>query len=197
MIVDQLKNYYRKLVYFKAGVAYIHVPKCGGTSVSTSLYGRRLGHLTYDEIRLISPNVALCTIIRDPIERFVSAYKFASVGASDGIYLGPKIETLEECLEYIKYTDEVELDPVFRTQSFYLGGILDDKNMGFIGILSSKNAMDYFREKYKIEVLNLNRSNCMNVELDGKFQEKISDLYKGDVVLFQQILDQGGFISGV
>ncbi|MEL6423784.1 MAG: sulfotransferase family 2 domain-containing protein, partial [Pseudomonadota bacterium] len=74
----------RKALWQDAGAIFIHVPKCGGTSVNQALYGRHIGHLYAAEIKRFAPRLfaelPTFTIIREPVERLHSAFRFAKAG---------------------------------------------------------------------------------------------------------------------
>ncbi|MFQ6547508.1 sulfotransferase family 2 domain-containing protein [Aestuariibius sp. 2305UL40-4] len=71
-------------VYLKRGLILIHIPKNAGTSVEDALFGYRVRHRTWAEIRESCPEAwAKCpklAILRDPVDRFLSAYDYLSGG---------------------------------------------------------------------------------------------------------------------
>jgi len=63
---------------------FFHIPKAAGTSVSLSLFGYQVGHLSFDQMYYSNPKKASeyfkFTFVRNPWSRLVSAYQFLSAG---------------------------------------------------------------------------------------------------------------------
>ena len=70
---------------------FVHIPKNAGTSVAESLFGRSFGHHTAKFYRDLDPEfyqtVPTFAILRDPIDRFISAYYFMMNGGGDAVPL--------------------------------------------------------------------------------------------------------------
>lgn len=68
---------------------FIHIPKCAGVSVSQALFpGGRPGHLPLSWYESMFPgfyeNAFKFTIVRDPLERAYSAYRYLATRPADG-----------------------------------------------------------------------------------------------------------------
>ena len=68
----------------KSGVLLIHIPKNAGTSLSHALYEEDIGHLSLKVWTQRYPHTVskmkVVAVIRDPVDRFVSAFRFLKGG---------------------------------------------------------------------------------------------------------------------
>lgn len=126
-------NIYRRFLYWKKrGCIFIHVPKVAGTSISSEIYGRTLGHYRATEIKRHFPRLyedcLTFSFVRDPWDRVYSAYKFAVLGknGSMGIadpsnYRIPEFRNFESfVLEWLAQRELIDEDPVFQPQYHYV-----------------------------------------------------------------------------
>ena len=59
---------------------FIHIPKAAGMSVTTSLYGREIGHTRLSFYRNIPNGIYVFSVVRNPFDRVVSAWRFLMQG---------------------------------------------------------------------------------------------------------------------
>lgn len=136
----------RKSHWQKDGIIFIHVPKAAGTSISTLLYGRPLGHLPASVIQRVYPELYatsdVFSIVRNPWSRLVSAYNFAKKGSSGIMGVEPafqkEISSYDDfgCFiqNWLMPENLINSNPVFRPQFYYLqahGDIIVDNVMKY------------------------------------------------------------------
>lgn len=159
----------------KRGLIFIHIPKNGGTSINTALYGRFMGHYRIRDIERIKPNLLRTlpsfAVTRNPWARAYSAWCFARKGAEmvDGAqirssqrYQAPEFENFERfVLEWLPSRKLDREDYVFRPQTHFL---LDSKgtfNVSHLGqIEEPQTYMPFLQESlgYRPEIKHLNRT---------------------------------------
>lgn len=126
----------RRHLWVKAGVIFIHVPRNGGTSINTALYGRFMGHYSARDVRIWAPDLfgrlPSFAVTRNPWARLLSAYRFARAGraidgpAGVGIrhperYQAPVFGSFERfVVEWLPERDLSKEDLVFRLQSGFV-----------------------------------------------------------------------------
>jgi hypothetical protein len=115
-----------------AGVLFVHIPKNAGISISTELYGEPLFHPTIRYYKRVAPDIVATmpsfAIWRDPVERFVSAYRFGRNGGAPGARLARAFRpvygafrSLDDALEHVETAPSLyHTDHIFRPQFWYV-----------------------------------------------------------------------------
>lgn len=72
-------------LFDEAGIAFIHIPKCAGSSVSDAIYNHSIKHRTWQETRALDPDAfdnrwLKVAVVREPVDRFLSAYDYIAAG---------------------------------------------------------------------------------------------------------------------
>ncbi|GAA0734140.1 hypothetical protein CA233_15110 [Sphingomonas sp. ABOLD] len=180
-----------------AGRLFIHIPKTGGTSICANLYGRNLPHATASFWReMYGAEIAAVpsfAVLREPLDRLQSAYRFIKYGGTDVIavsrydmfrlrgtdtfdqfverlHLNPKllttITTLQSQADFVCDADgNPMVDRLFRMEK---GRMPDDLNR-WLGI----------------EVLpELNRSSVEPIQMSNVTVGRVEQLYASDFALF-------------
>jgi hypothetical protein len=115
-----------------AGVLFIHIPKNAGISVSLELYGAPLFHPTIRYYHRVAPDVTRdlpsFAIWRDPVARFVSAYRFARSGGAPNATIARAFRqqyqaftSLDDALDHVESAPSLYgIDHIFRPQFWYV-----------------------------------------------------------------------------
>jgi len=187
--------------YLKAGIVFIHIPKSAGTSVCDSLYGSRVGHFTFDEMKQASDyssmeNLPRFSIVRDPAKRLYSSYKYAkNGGGSDGsispdrAYESPRFRSFSAFLsEWLQYQKLHNLDRIFWPQSSFLP--TGNCSMDFVGKVEEMALTEkWLQENYSadVEIPHLNRgqsTSAASLHLCADDMHIIRDVYESDYSRF-------------
>lgn len=169
---------WRRASYWRrAGAIFIHIPKNGGTSINTALYGKFMGHYTASEVSRFSPKafglLPSFAVTRNPWDRALSAYKFVKAGQSEGAHPGvaishperyqtPEFDSFERfVLEWLPTRTLVNEDHVFKPQSYY---IINDQGLiavSFLGRIDRLDEVSKYLENTlnrRIQIGHVNRS---------------------------------------
>lgn len=115
-----------------AGIIYIHVPKTAGVSISHAIYGKNLGHFRAQDVQKWAPDLWNSSFtfgsVRNPIERFISAYNFMNSRGTNEMGLSNQrkypIKNYSNINDFVSEwfvsQDLSRLDGIFRLQSDYL-----------------------------------------------------------------------------
>jgi hypothetical protein len=188
----------------KNSVLYIHIPKTGGSSIEeffSSNYSTILFDINKVKSLPTSPqhfdrnilkslfreteNIDSFTIVRHPIERLISEYKFRQFGDKKGVLFDISFDVFVDAVfKYYKFNSFC-LDNHIRPQSEF---ILEKTKIhkfedGFSQQIFPKLAVEYdiaySGEPYHQKKSNLYKVNCTRYTL-----QKINEFYKADFILF-------------
>jgi hypothetical protein len=200
LVVPAIRDYVlgplkrRKLIF-------IHVPKNAGTAISQAIYGRGLAHYRAWFYRRLDPAFYEATpsfaILRDPIDRFISAYFFVKNSGGDMIELYPpwsqiyaKLATLDMDLflavHQVFLRHYRRLDYVLRPQCDF---IFDENNKVMVDHLfvmgRDDEALRTFLMDHGVgEVPRLNTTARSKMILTYEQRATIYNLYRQDTDLF-------------
>ncbi|MEO8302287.1 MAG: sulfotransferase family 2 domain-containing protein [Rhizomicrobium sp.] len=111
---------------------FVHVPRVAGTSITRALYGEGcIHHHSMRYYRAIDPGFAQSAgsfaVLRDPLERFASAYAFVRAGGTALSRLSDvfrrrtaAIASVDGYLDFLEGRAALDLDFVMRPQSWFV-----------------------------------------------------------------------------
>lgn len=93
----------------KTGLAFVHIPKNGGTSITKTVYGRNIGHMRARDICAVTnQDVKVFSLVRDPVSRFLSAIRHIQAGRNPGAH-GVLFRHNAISRKIAQHTDEAEI----------------------------------------------------------------------------------------
>ena len=184
----------------QARTLFIHVPKNAGMSISAAMYGQQIKHATIRYYRRAAPRLLRRTtsfaVLRDPIERFISAFHYAQAGGSaDNRVAAPfrdtymAFRTIDDALDHLEAAPSVyAIDHIFRPQSWYIS---DRAGKVVVDRLFLMHEMDRVREFLQLrcgaELDHINASTPLRMPLDATQIARIERLYADDVALVAKV----------
>lgn len=125
---------------------FVHIPKCAGISIAQSIFGHCVPHSTITDYQLmfgakLFKNYFKFTIVRNPWDRFVSAYFFLKKGGFDSIdksIFTPIIEkhpSFDKFVEFLYFHREYMQWTHFLPQSTWIQTPLGNIPIDYIGRL--------------------------------------------------------------
>jgi hypothetical protein len=114
------------------GLIFVHVPRVAGTSICRALYGRvSTRHHSMRYYRALDPAFCAATpsfaLLRDPFDRFASAFFFIRAGGTPDCRLAgafeeltAHIETVDDYLDFLEGRADLDLDFTMRPQSWFV-----------------------------------------------------------------------------
>jgi hypothetical protein len=183
-----------------AGVLFIHIPKCAGMSVSTILYGEQVFHPTIRYYKRVAPDVVRdmpsFAVWRDPVARFVSAYRFARNGGAPDARLARAFRdqymaftSLDDALDHVESAPSLyHTDHIFRPQFWYVadfGGRIAVDQLCLIENLDKTVAAAGLPGL--AEMARVNLSPPMDEELSNEQLRRLRKLYAIDFAIYEAL----------
>ena len=183
---------------------FIHIPKCGGTSIEKSFpekrpfigYGifknKALQHLNYSEYKKIYHTrwntYETFSIVRDPYKRFISDYNFIN-----NIYIRKNISVLS-IDDYLDRAEKIlngeefdKYDDHFYLQTSYIFNNENELMVKNLFKLENIDEIKDFLKKYDLLMLHKNKGKKTNEEviLTNEQKERFYNIYKKDYELLE------------
>ena len=203
-LLQQLRAFRRAELFRATGVAFVHVPRTGGTSVAGAIYGQFIGHFGLADLKAAAPAdvVALprFTFVRNPWDRAVSAWAFARAGGGDSKfgtirinhpqrYAGPAFGSFESFVEgWLGARPLDRRDGVFRPQSRYLldaRGEMDFSHVGRTEAMANTEAWlsDLLHRRVELRCENASERLSYRTYYTPRLRNLVGDAYAEDVAL--------------
>jgi hypothetical protein len=184
---------------------FVHVPRAAGTSIVRALYGQGcIHHHSMRYFAALDPDFVLAAdsfaLLRDPFDRFTSAYTFVRAGGADDSRMSDvflrqtdKLKTVDDYLSFLEGRGALDLDFVMRPQSWFVcdqrAGAVLVKNLFLLG--EDAGALNAYLAPHGIGRLPwLNRAPRMDLSLTVKQRRRIERFYADDFALIDSVRRQ-------
>jgi hypothetical protein len=186
---------------------FVHVPRVAGTSVVRALYGDGcIHHHSMRYYRALDPGFAQSAesfaLLRDPFERFASAYAYMRAGGTPSSRLSDVfvrqtagVTTVDDYLCFLEERGPLDMDFVMRPQSWFVcdpaSGALLVKTLFLLG--EDGPALDAYLAPQKIGPLPwLNRGPRTALLLNTRQRRRVERLYGDDFALIDSLRAKRG-----
>jgi hypothetical protein len=213
-ILNEVRAYRRADAFRQAGVVMIHVPRAAGTSLSSELYGRFIGHFSVSELLAVAPaDVAALprfAVVRNPWDRLVSAWSFARRGFSlvepagasspdtaaririrrEEQYQIPEFDSFARFVsEWLAPRDVHRLDGVFRPQIDYVRDPAGAMPLEFLGRFEQldKTAVwlsQVTGRQFDLPRLNASERGAYRSHYSPELARLVGEIYAKDIAAF-------------
>jgi len=184
---------------------FVHVPRVAGTSIVRSLYGKGcIHHYSMHYYRTVDPGFAESApsfaLLRDPIDRFASAFAFVRAGGTDSCRLSDVflrqtegLATVDDYLSFLEERGPLDLDFVMRPQSWFVtddnNGSVLVKDLFLLGEDSA--ALSAYLAPHGVSRLPwLNHAPRAHLFLSARQRRRIERLYADDFALIDSVRRQ-------
>ncbi|MDB5733786.1 MAG: hypothetical protein JWN16_423 [Alphaproteobacteria bacterium] len=179
---------------------FVHVPRAAGTSISRALYGEGCTHhYSARYYRTVHPKLwaraQSFAVLRDPFDRFASAYAFVRAGGTPSCRLSDvfarqtaHVVTVDDYLSFLEDREPLDLDFVMRPQSWFVcdGDTVLVRNLFLYG--EDDDALAAWLAPHGVgPVPWLNRSSRIALLLNPAQRRRIARLYAQDFVLIESV----------
>jgi len=188
---------------------FVHVPRAAGTSIVRALYGEGcIHHHSMRYYRTVDPgfaeSAASFAVLRDPIDRFASAFAFVRAGGAETGRLSEvfvrqteDLATVDDYLSFLEGREALDLDFVMRPQSWFVTGDGTGSDTGAVLVKDlfllgeDSAALSAYLAPHGIGRLPwLNRAPRAHLFLSARQRRRIERLYADDFVLIDSVRRQ-------
>lgn len=181
-------------VSIQYGIIHIHIPKTAGTSIRTALFGSDvIKHVTASKIPIdIWESIPSFAVVRHPVSRFISSYKYHCKSSYRGVLLKryPELKSMsmKEYAETFLKEDYLLLEPQMKYVQ------RSDSNKSIVDyLLRFEYISDDFSSlckklNIKLNLDKLKASDNIDVEIDSETLSIVEKFYECDYDLYNESL---------
>jgi glycosyltransferase involved in cell wall biosynthesis len=187
--------------YAERKLIFIHVPRNGGTSICQALYGEGVGHHTASAVSTIFPDLYKTypsfAVLRDPVERFKSAYSFVRLGGGRDVDLisywrrrSRDIDSVDTFIDFcMSLGDRINsADFTIRPQYTFVCNARGEVMVDHIFMFDKQDDIAAFLAKFGIEEIpRLNISRGATMGFSSAQIDRIRQIYSADVGLVERV----------
>ena len=195
----------------EAGALFIHIPKNAGMAVSQALYGQQIYHASIRFYGRFAPDLVRrlpsFAIWRDPIERFLSAVRFARTNGNAGNRIAAgfradyaRFANIDEVLDHIEHARSIfDVDHIFRPQFWYVSDrrarLAVDRILLIEELDSALAEMNLPQLKH---VAHLNESTAYDIDLTVQQENRLRRLFAIDFAIYESLRSRAmpGILNG-
>jgi Sulfotransferase family len=185
----------------EAGVLFIHIPKNAGMSVSNILYGDAVFHPTVRYYQRVAADIVTdlpsFAVWRNPVERFVSAYRYAQAGGARAVSVSRAFRneymafrSLDDAIDHVEDTPSLfDVDHIFRPQFWYvanMAGRIGVQSLCMIEDLDRAVSLDALPGLRSIG--RINESKIIDVDLTAAQRRRLEQLYPIDFAIHDSLI---------
>ncbi len=205
---------YSFLPFIENECIFVHIPKCGGSSISQALFGNSAGdHIAIGEYSQAFSSREFnryfkFTFVRNPWDRLVSAYHFMKQRNWDPAGTG-SVGNLSEYPEFDLFVrgwlnpDSIKMHAVFRPQTSYI--FRKDKLMvDFVGYLENiEDDFGYIRSKIgsDVDLLHLNQGKLRSSDYRDYYNYEtiriVENIYRDDITRLGYSFDNSSLTTQI
>lgn len=179
---------------------FLHVPRVAGTSIAHALYGKHcIQHHSARYFKTVAPGLWAradsFAMLRDPYDRFASAYAFVRSGGTSCCRLSDvfleqtaHIHSVDDYLSFIEDRDAFSLDFVMRPQSWFVCDLRTGETLVKRLFLYGRDhgpLAAYLQSHGVARLPWLNRSIRMPLDFTARQKARIQKIYAADFQLVE------------
>ncbi|MEP6829006.1 MAG: hypothetical protein ABI963_01605 [Rhizomicrobium sp.] len=186
----------------RRNLIFVHVPRVAGTSIAQALYGPRCTrHHSIRYYKTVAPDfwagADSFAVLRDPFDRFASAYAFVRSGGTKTCRLSDvfvrqtaHLGSVNDYLSFIEDRDALSLDFVMRSQSWFVCDLETGaplvKRLFLYG--QDDAALSSYLKSHGVDkLLWLNPSVRNPLQLSARQRERVERIYARDFALVRAL----------